>query len=738
MSEDALKKGFYAHSLDGQPVEKWQLLGDHLKAVAIIASTFAQEFQSSEWAWNAAILHDVGKMDASFQAYLLRSNGLDDSEYDAVGLEKGNHSSAGAALAAKYFKPPIGRLLAYLGAGHHAGLPDYIAPSSPRAELRYRLNEGKETLSRINGNCEDVLSGLKKLDKPPSFVKPNNLHFWMRMLFSCLVDADFLDTEAFMNPNKKALREGFLTIKELKNRFDDYMQKKQSQASETPVNKIRKQIFQACVNAAEGKEGLYSLTVPTGGGKTLSGLAFALEHAIKHHKQRIIYVIPYTSIIEQTAKEFRDIFGDQQVVEHHSNIQTENETPRAALATENWEAPVIVTTNVQFFESLYACKPSRCRKLHNLVNSVVVLDEAQMLPPEWLVPCVEAINHLSTLFGVTLLMTTATQPALPGIFPPREIIADKADLYRELLRTQINMPKDFSKRSVWDELAGQLAQQEQVLCIVNTRRDCYELFKLMPEGTVHLSALMCGAHRSNVIANIKKQLEKGKPIRVISTQLVEAGVDIDFPVVYRAMAGLDSIAQAAGRCNREGKLNQKGLLGQVQVFLPPKSAPNGLLRKGEDTCRMLACLEDFDPQNPQEYTRYFEHFYTKVNDDGSTWLMKNLLPEFSSDMNFSMNLRTAGQEFKLIDDQGQQAVLVRYHRSEMPLDQLSKTGPTRILLRRLQRYTVNLSQRDFQNAQAYGVVEEIHPGFWAWNGQYSDVFGLDLFGTGWAVETLIQ
>jgi CRISPR-associated endonuclease/helicase Cas3 len=739
VTEQKGSKRFFAHSRENQPTEYWQTLDDHLKKVAELASRFASAFDSSDWAWNAAMLHDIGKLDDSFQAYLMRCNGLDDSDYDASGPEKVNHSSAGAALAEEYFKPPIGRIMAYLAAGHHAGLPDYIVtsnkPKAPLAELRARLSEGKANLGRIEGKYQKVFSELRELDKPPSFVKSSNLHIWMRMIFSSLVDADFLDTEAFMNPDKSSIREeGFLSINDLKCRFDEYMKKKQINADQTPVNKVRKQIFLGCIDAAKGPEGLYALTVPTGGGKTLSGLAFALEHAITHNKRRIIYVIPYTSIIEQTAKEFREIFGEPQVVEHHSNIQTEHETPRAALATENWDAPIVVTTNVQFFESLYACKPSRCRKLHNLVNSVVVLDEAQMIPPAWLVPCVEAINHLTALFGVTLLMTTATQPALPGIIQPKEIITDKAGLYRELVRTQIIMPKDFSKRGDWDELAERLAKHKQVLCIVNTRRDCYELFKRMPEGTIHLSALLCGEHRSAVIREIKQSLKDGKPIRVISTQLVEAGVDIDFPVVFRAMAGLDSIAQAAGRCNREGKLNKEGKLGQVKVFLPPKPAPLGLLRKGEDTCRMLASLKDFDPQNPQEYTRYFEQFYAKLNDDGSTWLKKNLHP----DMHFSMNLRTAGQEFKLIEDQGQQAVLVRYGGSSGHLEQLRKSGPTRELLRRLQRYTVNLSQRDFLNAQAYGVVEEVYPGFWAWNGQYSEVFGLDLFGTGWAVETLIQ
>ena len=460
-------------------------------------------------------------------------------------------------------------------------------------------------------------------------------------------------------------------------------------------------------------------------------MAFALDHAVLHGKSRIIYVIPYTSIIEQTASVLAKIFGAENIVEHHSNLDPEKETQRSRLAAENWDAPVIVTTNVQFFESLYSSKPSRCRKLHNIVNSVVILDEAQLLPPNLLTPCVEALNQLVKNYGTTLLLSTATQPALPGI-ESREIIADPPALYERLKRTQIIFPTDPNISSNWVEIAGKLQQYDQVLCVVNTRRYCYELYKLMPEGTIHLSALMCGEHRSEKIREIKQQLKNGRSIRVISTQLVEAGVDIDFPVVYRAFAGLDSIAQAGGRCNREGKLNDQGKLGKVKVFIPPTLSPRGLLRKGEDTTREMYSLDDFNPQDPSEYIRYFKIFYSKVNDTGRNFM--DWLQQDASDGR--IQFRTAGNEFKMIDDQAQQTVFVRYGDSQRWLEDLRRIGPKRQQMRKLQRFTVNMSKRDFDRARLDGLVEEVWKGFWLWIGKYDYSHGLDLFGAGWAPEDL--
>lgn len=733
-------KKVYAHSKDGQPPEKWQHLDEHLWQVAEKAAAFAETFKSADWAYNAGWLHDLGKADSAFQGYLHRENGLDDAEYDTGRV---NHSSAGAALAEEKLGHLTGRILAYLSAGHHAGLPDWYPVDTGNAALTVRLKEGSENLERIRQYADEILPRLKQKIAPPLYLdkKTEYFHLWARMLFSCLVDADYLDTEAFMQQGQETKRGEFESIKGLRTVYDRYMTDMTSNAPRTKVNSIRQEVLAACREAAEIKPGLFSLTVPTGGGKTLSSMAFALDHAVKHGKHRIIYVIPYTSIIEQTAKILADIFGRDNVVEHHSNLEPSKETQRSSLAAENWDAPIIVTTNVQFFESLYAAKSSRCRKLHNIVNSVVILDEAQLLPPNLLTPCVDAVNQLVNNYGVTLLLATATQPALPGLTTPTEIVEDIQDIYDRLKRTEIRMPIDLNERTSWEDLALKLQNHEQVLCVVNTRRDCYDLYKLMPEGTIHLSALMCGRHRSAVIRLIKLRLKKDMPVRVISTQLVEAGVDIDFPVVYRAFAGLSSIAQAAGRCNREGKLNDEGRMGEVNVFVPPKSSPPGVLLKAENTTRELCSMDGFDPQRPDTYTRFFEQFYLTVNNMGKQfydWLVKDVQGYKAEDC-FKIQFRTAAYNFKLIDEQAQRTVFVRYGNSPKLIEQLRIVGPNRENMRRMQRYAVNIPVRLVGKMLDNGMLEEIKDGIWVQTmpNLYSRTIGLDVFRESLPVTDLI-
>lgn len=685
----------YAHSKDNEPPERWHRLEEHLRATAAQARQFAAPWGAGDWAWNAGWLHDLGKADPIFQGYLLRQNGLDDAGYD---YGRVNHSSAGAACAEDW-RNPFGRILTYVIAGHHAGLPDWDTATTGQAALSYRLGEGRNNLTRIPDFMNEVLRQLKPVSRTP-FVNAQNFHFWVRMLFSCLVDADFLDTEQFMQGERTQERGRYPALAELAPRLFTALDDLERKAARSDVNQIRAEIRRACEAMAEKPKGLFSLTVPTGGGKTLSAMAFALRHALKHDQRRIIYVIPYTSIIEQTGRVLAGIFGRENVVEHHSNLSPENETLRSQLATENWDAPIIVTTNVQFFESLYAAKPGRCRKLHNIANSVVILDEAQLLPPELLTPCTDAIKELSAHYGVTIVLATATQPALR--LAATEIIPPEMRLYERLKRTAFTFPSNLNQPTDWPTLARQLQQHEQVLCVVNSRRDCHDLFKLMPAGTIHLSALMCGAHRSAVIDDIRQRLAANQPVRVISTQLVEAGVDIDFPVVYRALAGLDSIAQAAGRCNREGKRER----GEVHVFVPPKPAPRGLLRKGEDTTRDL-CATGFDPHQPDAFPRYFQLFYSRVNDTGSKFhelLIKDVNPEMK------VQFRTAAEEFKLIDDAAQQPVIVRYRDSTQWIERLRHAGPTRDIMRALQRYTVNLPRRMVDRMRDDGRLEEPWPG----------------------------
>jgi CRISPR-associated endonuclease/helicase Cas3 len=436
---------------------------------------------------------------------------------------------------------------------------------------------------------------------------------------------------------------------------------------------------------------------------------------------------------------FREILGDA-VMEHHSNFDPDKETPESRLASENWDAPLVVTTNVQLFESLFAARTSRCRKLHNLVNSVVVLDEAQLLPPELLQPILTLIRLLSAHYGVTFVLCTATQPVLDtkkdpfgrtiraGLDGCREII-DKPDLlYRKLDRVEIVVPQDLAQAIEWPTLAAEVANHDQVLVIVNSRKDCRELFRLMPEGAVHLSALMCGEHRSRVIAGIRRRLKAGEPLRVMSTQLIEAGVDVDFPVVYRALSGLDSIAQAAGRCNREGTLVGKG---KVVVFVPP-SRSMGLLRFGEQACRDVLYRHRTELLSPERFREYSNGFFAQIGSEGlDRHGIINLLTKDAREG--KIQFKTAAAKFQLIDETQSVSVIVPYSNSSKknadsrPLIRQLKDGRVyRELTRKLQRYTVSLRKHDFDRMLRGGAIEEPLSGFFVLSHEtsYDETLGL--------------
>jgi CRISPR-associated endonuclease/helicase Cas3 len=711
---------------DGQWVEHF--LDKHLFAVAELAARFASAFDSQDWARLSGMWHDLGKFSTEFQQYIKSASGYEAHIEGAAG--RVDHSTAGAIHAMRQFGAH-GRILAYLIAGHHAGLPDWSALETAGKPLSIRLGaEQNYLLDRIPAQAipPDILSQPKPATKPKGGA--DGFHLWLRMLFSCLADADFLDTETFMDGGKAASRGGYRALADLLEDFDKHMADKTAKAEATSVNAIRADILRQCREKAALNQRLFSLTVPTGGGKTLSGMAFALRHAVRYEKQRIIYVIPYTSIIEQTAGIFRDIFGDN-VVEHHANLDPDKEDARSRLATENWDAPIIVTTNVQFFESLFAARTSRCRKLHNIANSVVVLDEAQLLPPEFLQPIADVMNLLATHYGVTFVLSTATQPAL-GSFQPFggqafrglngvcEIMDNPDGLYRKLKRVEVAMPDDLIAPRDWQSIAAELAQHPSVLCIVSRRDDARELHRLMPKGTLHLSALMCGQHRSRVIRYIKWRLKKNKPLRVISTHLVEAGVDFDFPVVYRALAGLDSIAQAAGRCNREG--NQDGL-GKVIIFVPPKSAPPGLLRQAAQISVSLLSGNKSDALERSLAKQFFEHLYERAPSLDKHGIHA-LLTQDARDC--QIQFRTAAEKFRLIDDSAYQTILVRYQRNGQLLETLASIGPKRDLMRKLQRYSVNLPKRVFAQLEASGDVRQIWPDIYAQvsNALYDDELGV--------------
>ena len=911
----------YARPDAGTDKTRWQRLDAHLRQVANLAAGLDAASETSpldapDAAENATrlypfilgLLHDLGKAHPAFQRYLEESA---QAEADGTGEKRRapiKHSEAGAAWARQTFGPFLGTLFAYVVAGHHADLPDYLTDGA--ASLCNRLqNGGQTTLQQLQRNATErlapfvaeiekvapLLSGddSDELGRPVGLTQ-SNLHFFVRFLFSRLVDADRLDSEAFADPETAASRGKFASIPELYAKFNAYMERfapenlpSTDDANVQKLRNLRADVLTACREKGRNdlRNRLYELTVPTGGGKTLSSLAFALERAQAAGLDRVVYVVPYTSIIEQTAAIFREIFGDANVVEHHSNFDAEETaakrasqnaskngpeidvetTPvseyalKARLATENWDAPIIVTTNVQFFESLYSAQGSRCRKLWRLERSVVVLDEAQTLPPRLLSPCVAALKALPELFETTLVLCTATQPTLsrlkelappnmttntPQLPQPMPIIDDESELYATLARVRYVFDENLNPDPSWaenpsvrwaqiateleacgkivstdstapinpidatvptDATAAQVADVKKrlglasgdvadVLCVVNTRRDCYDLYEKLKRRdaeaearareagtfdestapiTLALSALMCGAHRAKVVEQIREILarnralppERRRPLRVISTQVIEAGVDVDFPVVFRALAGLDSIAQAAGRCNREGRLGVATEIdprtnlprgGLVRVFTPPKPAREDLGRGQAATRAVLRNLATpFDGRAPKAFETFFQEFYRLAQTfdagDKNIQMLKagfvsaltsnvgELVDEDGDEYAFpdeapSVPFRTVGEKFRIIDDDYSAPVYVLYGEGAALIDRLETLGPTRELTRKLRRYAVNLPKDVVFELLKDGRVEESAklPGVYVQRDplDYDAVFGYDVYNDG--------
>ncbi|MEY4750427.1 MAG: hypothetical protein RIQ60_2641 [Pseudomonadota bacterium] len=745
------------------------VLADHLIQVGRMAAEFSRRDPTPALARLAGMWHDLGKYRAGFQRYLHMAVAVaaEDAHIEGrlpTGSDK-SHSAAGALWALEELQRRRGpegvalaRALQYVIAGHHAGLDNWHDGLKPRLA---GADAQRELLTALQGCAPPEvlhaeLDGCRVQDLPIQAREeiPGRFALWVRMLFSALVDADFLDTEAFMNPAQAAARvRSAPGMAELLAAFNAYMSAKSAAVadqglSDSPVNRRRAAVLQACRNRATGSPGTYTLTVPTGGGKTLAGLAFALTHAVRHGQRRVVMAIPYTSITEQTADVYREVFaalGDDIVLEHHSNAESDEgaETGRSRLASENWDAPVVVTTSVQLFESLFARKTSRCRKLHNLANSVLVIDEAQLLPVDFLQPVVDVLRLLVLDHGVTVVLCTATQPALTeqrhfgsrGLrgYAPGEVTAiidDEASLYAALQRVRVSLPADLKMPQSWADTAGQVMQHEAVLAIVGRRADAATLYRELQrtvggDGLWHLSALMCAQHRSEVITDIKAALvarrearargEPAAPVRVVSTQLVEAGVDLDFPVVYRAIAGLDSIAQAAGRCNREGLLAQ----GQVFVFVPPKPPPPGLLRIAAQACTLVwdDLAPDDDPLAQERIARFFRQLYGNAASLDKAGICDALRLQIDTlDQALAVRFRDAANAFKLIDEKDAATVIVRWHSPrcrddvDLLIAMLQRDGPSRWLMRKLQRYGVTIYQHDLKRLIARGDVRELGPG----------------------------
>ena len=590
---------YYAHSAQDKlgnllPYERWQTLQSHSVNVGEMAAEFARVFGAQEIACQTGQLHDLGKYSEAFNCRLHGGPSVD-------------HATAGAKIAVERWRNVIGKLIAFCIAGHHAGLANGSGEGDNRRTLKQRLAlQFGADIPALDNLWQQEIKLPQNLSAPP--LKADAHHpffsyaFFTRMLYSCLVDADYLDTEAFYLKleNKAAERGGYPDLNVLQHNFNQFINDFRRRIAQAPeqteaekrnaaLNRLRSEILDHAVEQAAQPQGLFTLTVPTGGGKTFTSMAFALEHAKQHGMRRVIYVIPFTSIIEQNAAEFRKAFGElgeQAVLEHHSTfddgkLQNEATKDKLRLASENWDAPIVVTTAVQFFESLFADRSSRCRKLHNIAGSVIILDEAQMLPLNLLLPIMQAIKELAQNYRCSVVMCTATQPAVQaengfyrGFENVLEIAPKPTALFDKLRRTTV---QHIGTQTDADLLA-KLAEHPQMLVIVNNRRHARSLYDQAKhlDGTFHLTTLMCAKHRSQKLDEIRGRLKNGEPCRVIATSLIEAGVDVDFPLVMRAEAGLDSVAQAAGRCNREGKRSSENSF--VWIFAPEEQwkAPHEL------------------------------------------------------------------------------------------------------------------------------------------------------------------
>lgn len=729
---------YYAHSTSNSDKSTWQGLEEHLRNVAELAARFAADFAAGDWGRAVGLLHDAGKASAKF---IERLEGKD---------VRVNHSIFGARLAQER-GGKLGLLLAYIIAGHHGGLPD---GGRQERQLHFRLQYEKlpaDTAPLPGIECPENLVFPFRLQRDTAGFA---LAFFTRMLFSCLTDADFLDTEAFCDPARFRIRTSnqYADLPTLQTALNAHLDKLTSRAKSSgtklsPVNSLRQSVLRDCRARALDLPGFFSLTVPTGGGKTLSSMAFALDHAVKHGLRRIIYAIPFTSIIEQNAQVFSKVFGQENVLEHHCNYKTRDEPEEKGydqwrgLAVENWDAPVVVTTNVQFFESLFSNKTSRCRKLHNIVRSVIVLDEAQAIPTEYMEPCLAALQELVTNYGCSVVLCTATQPAVDDekirarLTEVREIITDPAGLYAGLKRTEVVFAGMLSNM----ELAARLDREDQVLCIVSTKAQARTVFELLSDRSdaFHLSTNMYPEHRRRVLKTIRQRLRQGEPCKVVATSLIEAGVDIDFPVVYRAMAGLDAIAQAAGRCNREGGRPE---LGRVVVFEPEKPPRMPWLQRCASRAgETLRTLPEEDPLGLVAMRRYFALLYDAQESLDKQQIVRRLNSSVNGkDLLFPF--REIAADFQLIADEGTAVIIPKEPGAQELVQELRFTKFPRSVLRKLQQYSVVVRSRDLQKLCAAGTIETIQDAYPVLRNMavYSEDLGLCVdTGEIWEVEDLM-
>jgi len=737
---------YYAHSGKCEDLSDGQTLFDHLSKVSEIAGQNAQWFGAEELATYAGLLHDLGKYCPEF---LKRLQG---------GKIRVDHATAGAQEAVRHW-PLTGKLLAYCIAGHHAGLANGIDEGQQRSTLdeRLKLRPGKD-IPHLDPVWQQELELPANLTLPalkPHKIWPGfQLAFFTRMIFSCLIDADRKDTNNYYRrlEEKGNAEPSYPPLPALRERFNAKLEEIQQQLATQPpknINRLRQRILDHSRKQAELRPGLFSLTVPTGGGKTYTSMAFALDHATAHQLRRIIYVIPFTSIIEQNAKVFREAFGDlaDAVLEHHSafddtKLPNNDARDTLKLAMESWNAPVIVTTAVQFFESLFADRPSQCRKLHNIAGSVIILDEAQTLPLKLLRPIMAAIDELALNYRCSIVLCTATQPALKkaegfinGFEDVHEISPDPLALFTELERVTV---KNIGEQTD-EQLLTHLQEKEQVLIIVNNRRHARSLYdsmkKLKLEGATHLTTLMCAKHRSLILEKVREDLLQGNTCRLVSTSLIEAGVDVDFPCVLRAEAGLDSIAQAAGRCNREGKRERKD--SEVLIFQSPDWRAPPELDQLAGNMREVMRNHSGNLLSPGALTSYFNAVYWSKGDE----LDKKKILETHNNhcRQLSFPFQNIARDFRMIETMLKPVIIEFDDKAERLLRDLEFAENASGIARQLQVYLVQIPEQGFKELLKVGAIELIKPekfGDQFWRLTDPDLYDKEA-GLSWDKETLV-
>ena len=693
--------------------ERTQTLKDHLCGTAELAGHFAGRFGKSDWGYACGMLHDIGKYSLAFQDKIKNNSN-----------RQVDHSTAGAKAC--FEKGGMYRFMSYCIAGHHSGLPDYGSSSDPGNAPTLQGRKKKHIEDCDAYKSEIHIPEIKTLPFDPKD-SPDldfSLSVFIRMLYSCLVDADFLDTEYFMKEGRTQRETGeepSVLLEKLKKHVAGWLLNEDTET----VNGRRTEILRHCFEWGHKERGIFQLTVPTGGGKTIASLAFALQHAVENQMDRVIYVIPYTSIIEQNAAVFRKILGEQNVLENHYNVDYESteELMPMQLASENWDKPVVVTTNVQFFESLFANKSSKCRKLHNIANSVIIFDEAQMLPTDYLKPCIAVMEELAANFGSSIVLCTATQPALSPFFqremPVTELCPRVEEQFRFFERVTFQNVGTISE----DELIEKLQKEEQALCIVNTKKRAQRLYqKMKGEGVFHLSTAMYPKHRRRVLDKIRQLVKDGKKCILISTSLVEAGVDLDFCTVYRQLAGVDSMIQAAGRCNREGKRAAQDSFAYLFQFEEKEYVPGQQLQI--DVSKMLLS-EGEDISSLHRIEKYFEALY---HFRGESLDKKKIFEEFKDKR---YNFAKAAKEFKLIEENTLTVFISREEEAEELLWQIKHQGYTKSGMRKAGQYCVQLYENDIEKLRGAGMLRQVPGGIENFyelvdSGQYSEEMGLDL------------